>query len=144
MLHALAIKLSSLSLQPTACTSPQEVHQSSLTLVCSACQARAGPFSYKGFRQAVAGRHRNGTTGYRYTTTWSAISQSIDDNACSWCRIVRRTRDRLPADKFPPSSKEYVEVRLQMSAGRNRWGDMKIYLNGYKAATYDIYAKPGG
>lgn len=142
MPHPSPIKSGSLGDQPTETTSSRADPQFPLTLVCSAC--RAGPFSYKGFREAVKISHHDvdETTGYRYMTTWSEISQSINET-CSWCRIVRRTRDGLPTDKFPPAGEESVEVRLQVSAKR-RWGsNIRIHLNGYKAATYDIYANLG-
>jgi hypothetical protein len=68
--------------------------------------------------------------------------QSINNDACNWCRIVKRTRDELPTEKFPPVGEESVEVRLQVTAGKY-WRNVRIYLNGYEAAIYDIYASPG-
>lgn len=126
--------------QSTARALSQEDSQSPLTLVCQAC--RTGPFSYEGFRQAVSEYHYDGTTGYCYTTKWSNIFRSINNDACSWCRIVGRTRDGLPTEKFPSAGEASVEVRLQVSAGKY-WRNVRIYLNGYEAATYDIYANPG-
>lgn len=114
--------------------------QSPLTLVCSAC--RAGPFSYDGFSRAVGRGRYKGNTGYCYMTTWSAISQSIAKDACNWCRIIRRTRDGLPTDEFPPAGEDSVEVRLQVSASLWR-SNIEISLNRSKAATYDVYANPG-
>lgn len=142
MSHTSAIKHGSLGDRPMARTSLREVPQSSLTLVCSAC--RVGPFSYEGFRQAVGTRgYSDGTRSYCYTTTWSAISQSISNDGCSWCGIVRRTRDGLPPEKFPSVGDESVEVRFQVSAWRHATNGVAIYLNGYKAATCSIYAIPG-
>ncbi|KAF9481326.1 HET-domain-containing protein [Pholiota conissans] len=115
------------------------LHDDPLTLVCAAC--REGPFTFKGFRQAVAEYHDNDDTGYSYTTTWSKISESIDKEGCSWCRVLRRTRDGLPWEKFP-YGKENVEVRIQIetsSVSRN----LSIYLDGVKAVTYTIYAEKG-
>lgn len=110
-----------------------------LDLVCSACQA--GPFAYEGFRQAVSEAHYDDTTGYCYTTTWSKISESISKEACNWCRILVRTKDELPADKFPSAGEEIVEVKFQV---KKRTGNQVIiYLNSYKAATYILYANPG-
>lgn len=110
-----------------------------LTLICSAC--RTGPFSYEGFRQAVAESHYDATTGYCYTTTWAAISQSSSSEACSWCTIVRRTRDGLTSERFPPGGQEAVEIRVQVATGFQK--GIYIYLDGYKAVDYTIYAEPG-
>lgn len=113
---------------------------SPLAFVCAACQA--GPFSYEGFRQAVSKGHYSATTGYSYTTTWPKISQSISNEGCHWCGIVRRTRDALPTEKFPPAGEENVEVRIQIDTGVRK--GLTILLNGEKAADYTIYAKAGG
>ncbi|KAF8172100.1 heterokaryon incompatibility protein-domain-containing protein [Pholiota molesta] len=95
----------------------QEESRSPSDLVCSAC--REGPFSYKGFRQAVAKGHSDDTTGYCYTRAWSEIAQSASNEGCSWCRMVIRTRDGLHYDKFP-------------------YGDETG-----EAVIYTIYANPG-
>ncbi|PPQ75349.1 hypothetical protein CVT26_015155 [Gymnopilus dilepis] len=110
-----------------------------LALVCSAC--RTGPFSYENFRNAVSKGHYTDTSGYVYTRTWKQIVQSIDKEACAWCRIVRRTRDGLPGDKFPPADKQDVEVRIQIENGARK--GINIYLDGFKAVGYSIWSQPG-
>ena len=113
--------------------------QDILSLVCSTC--RTGPFSHEGFRQAVAESHYDATTGYCYTTTWAAISRSISNEACTWCTIVRRTRDGLTSESFPPFGQKTVEIRVQVETGFRK--GMNIYLDGSKAVKYTIYAKSG-
>ncbi|PPQ96975.1 hypothetical protein CVT26_006431 [Gymnopilus dilepis] len=110
----------------------------SLSLVCAAC--REGPFSYDGFRKAVASWHSNNTTGYDYTTTWQNISDSITKEDCRWCTIVRRTRDELPAENFPGPTAESVEVKIQITIGARKV--LAIFLNGEKAMEYWIYGYP--
>jgi hypothetical protein len=123
--------------QPTATILSQEDSQSLMTLVCSAC--RAGPFSYEGFRDAI--EHGQ---GYCYTTTWSAISQSINKNACGWCRIVEGARDRLPLHWFNDVVGE-ESVEVSMKIWRQPRSDIEIVFNGNQATKtfYDIYANSG-
>ncbi|KAF8954614.1 heterokaryon incompatibility protein-domain-containing protein [Flammula alnicola] len=122
----------------------QENPDSPSTLVCAAC--RTGPFSYEGFRKAVFDFH-DSDTGYCYTTTWHDISQSISNEGCNWCGLISRARDGLPAEKSPRAGEENVEIRVQvMVQSPVDWMDVTntitVFLNGYKAATYKIYADP--
>ncbi|KAF9477232.1 HET-domain-containing protein [Pholiota conissans] len=106
---------------------------SSSPLVCAAC--RADPFSYEAFREAV-------TDSYCYTTTWAQIFQSIENESCSWCRIIGRTRDGMPGERFPHVDGEIVDVKFQISNfedGKERNGRITIYLNGSKEAIYCIH-----
>ncbi|KAF9479160.1 HET-domain-containing protein [Pholiota conissans] len=132
-------------------------HEDSLpptNLVCSSC--REGPYSYEGFRQAISKEDGDSKTGYCYRTTWAQICESISDESCNWCRVIKRTIDGLPEDKFPRSGEETVEVRFQVLLHTveqshhdepGPWIDgsrVRIYVNGSKEAVfYHAYAYKG-
>ncbi|KAF9479152.1 HET-domain-containing protein [Pholiota conissans] len=126
-------------------------NQSSLSFLCSRC--RTGPFTFENFRQAIQEDYEESTTiqGHCYVTTWGQISQSIRDDSCSWCTIIRRTRDGLPTDRFPSVNEDDVGVTVKFQIlkkmGWNRSDSdfwyLQIYLNGFKEATYLAYEGDG-
>lgn len=110
--------------------------------ICAACLA--GPFSQDAFREAISDFHSTTDTGYCYTIKWSDIAKT----GCEWCSLVRRTKDGLPASNFPRDSKENVEIRYQITIQQPQdWTEventLRIFINGYKAALYSIYADTG-
>ena len=118
---------------------------SPLSSLCSSC--RTGPFSFENFRQAIQEDYEESTTstGHSYMTTWTQISQTIQDGSCAWCTIIQRTRDGLPTDRFPSVNENNVEVKFRIlkKMGWNRSDSdfcyLQICLNGFKEATYLAY-----